>query len=149
MRPLLRLLFVILFPTFVGCGTINNLEAPPPPGPPSFGIPTSCFPLGGIARTGLLAVAGPQLGVGWILEGRILEGGGLFGLGVLAWVDIPFSLVGDVVTLPLAYARSKGEPCATWWGKQEVMVRRPTATDTPPATDEIPSMPEQASSGEP
>lgn len=33
-------------------------------------------------------------------------------------VDTPFSFLGDLVTLPVAQARQKGAPWATWWGEQ-------------------------------
>ena len=135
MRPSPRLLPVACLLCLAGCGTFYNLNAPPPPGPASVGIPTSCSPFGGITRTGLLALAGPQLGVGWILEGDGFKGTGLFGLGVLAWADIPLSLAGDALTLPIACARSNGEPWATWWGEKEVSFRSPpakTGPDEPP-----------------
>lgn len=37
---------------------------------------------------------------------------------MLACVDIPLSLIGDVLTLPVVYARVRREPWATNWGEQ-------------------------------
>jgi hypothetical protein len=45
-------------------------------------------------------------------------GGGLMlaGAGLIAIADTPVSLVGDILTLPIAYARHQEYPWATWWG---------------------------------
>jgi hypothetical protein len=62
------------------------------------------------------------LGYAGLLGGpEKLGRGGLLmmGGGVLAWtVDAPLSLVGDLATYPIAAARSRQEPWATWWGAQ-------------------------------
>ena len=40
------------------------------------------------------------------------------GFGIGAIVDVPLSLIGDVLTWPIAYARRNRHPWATWWGDQ-------------------------------
>jgi hypothetical protein len=51
---------------------------------------------------------------------QIGDGMFLTSAGLLAIVDIPLSLVGDTLTLPIACARSKQRPWATWWGEQSL-----------------------------
>ena len=120
MRPL-RLVMATAFATVVGlagCGTVHNLNAPRLPVHPQDDM-TTCVPFGGVMRTGALALYGELLGVNLLLKDKPAEGGKFFALGVLAWADIPLSLAGDIVTFPVAYARSKGEPWASWWGESD------------------------------
>jgi uncharacterized protein YceK len=98
----------------LGCGTVLNLTASPTPGPtPTMIGPSSCEPFAGVERSakgGMFVLACPPyipIGV-WILA-----------------VDTPLSLVGDVLTLPVVYARKRGEPWATWWGAQARAVPEP------------------------
>jgi hypothetical protein len=49
-----------------------------------------------------------------IVYGTGFAAAGLWSLAV----DAPLSLVGDVVTFPIAYARSQRAPWAMWWGSQ-------------------------------
>jgi uncharacterized protein YceK len=147
MRPSPRVLPVAFLVGLAGCGTVHNLNAPPrtdtPMGLTSMG-PSTCFPFGGVARSGLQGCFGPPFGIATMVEGDVIKGGGVFGLGLLAWADIPLSLAGDVLTLPIAYARSNGEPWATWWGEKEIRWR------TPPAeTEAVSPVLEPASSGKP
>lgn len=83
------LLIVALCPA--GCGTIANLRAPiqDTPGYRAMG-PTGCEPFGGVHRS---AVAGGMI---WAAAGPT---------GLAGFVDVPFSLAGDVATLPLVYGR--------------------------------------------
>jgi uncharacterized protein YceK len=90
-----------------GCGTVLNLTAPATATPQGSLVgPASCEPFGGVERSsigGQFALCPPWTPIGvWILV-----------------VDTPLSLVGDTVTLPLVYARKRGEPWATWWGRQK------------------------------
>jgi hypothetical protein len=103
-----------------GCGTVVNLTAPPPSlAPPGIG-PTACQPFGGVVRSGLLGGVGVSWGLlgGWqdIGNGGLLQGAWLAGMGLVALVDTPLSLAGDLVTWPIARARAQGEAWATWWG---------------------------------
>jgi hypothetical protein len=112
-----------------GCGTLLNLcsppTAPPPPAIPyePFRMPDTCFPFGGVARsvsagaTG--TIGGMFVGANRAGRGGILLGTGLFAVGaVVLAVDAPLSLIGDVVTWPIAQARMDGTSWATWWSKQ-------------------------------
>src|SRR5262249_28394687 len=47
-------------------------------------------------------------------------GAGLATAGVVAIADLPVSFCGDVITLPVAYARSTKQPWATWWGEESL-----------------------------
>jgi uncharacterized protein YceK len=78
-----------------GCGTLANITAPAEPqtGPRSFG-PTVCEPFGGVQRSVLVG----SLPLMW---GPL----GIIPAAVAVGVDTPLSLVGDVVTLPVVYAR--------------------------------------------
>ncbi len=119
-----------------GCGTIHNLKAPPQPCLPAM-YPTTCFPFGGVTRSAMLGYAGTVIG-GFSVGGavvtmkseEILPAAGLMGLGLGALVDTPLSLVGDIVTLPIAYARSKGARWATWWGETCTCPETPASTNT-------------------
>jgi uncharacterized protein YceK len=120
MRPAL-LLAACLGCLGSGCGTVVNLTAPPVSGRPDF-VPTECSPFGGVTRSALLGVGSLGLGLLGIPKSGCAEelGGWAMwtGAGLVALVDTPLSLAGDVVTLPIAYARQQGAPWATWWGDQ-------------------------------
>jgi uncharacterized protein YceK len=170
-----RILAPILFVGLTGCGTVNNLKAHPE----AVGMfcPTP-FPMGGVTRSALLATLGPPFGFAGMSQGtaKIVKGdfkegaeawttgAKLFCFGIGAWVDVPLSLVGDVVTLPLAYARMKAYPWAMSWGDQKpnVVPHDPsivTPGDAPPdpaATNQklpllptIPNAPEPTAQKEP
>jgi uncharacterized protein YceK len=119
MRPrALPLLAAVLAVLPSGCGTFVNLTAPP--GPP-VGILSNCAPFGGAVRSGMLGMiclGGGLEGQGEFGQGRILVSTGLMAAGVaLLAVDAPLSLLGDVLTLPVASARYNAEPWASWWGE--------------------------------
>jgi uncharacterized protein YceK len=144
-----------------GCGTVVNLAAPPEQPFPTI-APGTCFPFGGVTRSGLLGgfgvVTGMEMAFGFegIAEtgvGLLWTGGGLVALAV----DTPLSLVGDVVTLPVAYARSQKMSWATWWGEQSTsrplfLQKEESSSDGAAAgvSHELvgPPAPEQASGGE-
>jgi uncharacterized protein YceK len=140
MRPL-PLLIGSAFAALVGlagCGTVHNLNDPMVPTDPQneLAFLTACSPFGGVTRSGTLALFGEPVGISQLLNGELAEGGKFFTFGVLAWADIPLSLAGDVVTFPVAYARSKGEPWASWWNKGESTGERmtcPFAKASPPS----------------
>lgn len=102
-----------------GCGTFTNLTAPPAGKAPP-GIATNCAPLGGTFRSLFVGGAFVGQGLGEMTEvgkGGILKGSGKVLAGTyLVAVDTPLSLVGDVVTFPIAQARYEDRPWATWWG---------------------------------
>jgi hypothetical protein len=59
-----------------------------------------------------------------LCQGEFVSGFQQIGQGLLmtsaglgAIVDIPLSLAADIVTFPVAYARYKEYPWATWWGE--------------------------------
>jgi hypothetical protein len=49
---------------------------------------------------------------------EFLLGPPLFVGGLACLVDTPLSLAGDIVTLPIAISRNRGDAWATWWGEQ-------------------------------
>jgi hypothetical protein len=107
-----------------GCGTFQNLMAPPatPDTIPMMGINT-CEPFGGAGRSLFAGCVWTLFGTcGWgheIGQGGLLIGTGSVCAGALALtLDAPLSLLGDVLTLPIVHARKNGEPWATWWGEQ-------------------------------
>jgi len=117
-----RLLWGVAF-LQTGCGTVWNLEALPPPGPPGIEIgPSTCFPMGGVTRSACLGMLGIPIGLATGVAGDGFEerGNGLLlaGAATVSLIDVPLSLVGDLITLPVAYARNQGAPWATWWGEQ-------------------------------
>jgi uncharacterized protein YceK len=153
----LSYLMLVLFAQ-TGCGTLVNLWDPPK-GPQMLGT-GCCYPFGGVTRSGYLAGGGPIVGVGEVISGNVTLckgefgtgfeeiGAGLFlfSAGLVAIADTPLSLVGDVLTWPIAYAREKEYPWATWWGRQSVPVdparstseseNQSTPADSEPATSE-------------
>ncbi len=135
MRACRFALLTLLLTTLSGCGTIFNLKDRPV-GPMFVGT-GCCYPFGGTVRSGLLAVMGPPCGLGEVINGNITITQGELGTGLKqvgngllitaaglgAIVDCPLSLAGDIVTFPLAYARSKEYPWATWWGEKSLNLR--------------------------
>ena len=112
-----------------GCGTMFNLYDCPKG--TMFCGTGSCYPFGGVTRSGFLAIAGPPIGVCGVIQGNIAIAKGDFGegfesvgmgilvasAGLVAIVDTPVSLAGDILTLPVVHARCNEHPWATWWGK--------------------------------
>jgi hypothetical protein len=134
------LAFVLL--ALTGCGTFQNLKNPPN-GPLFFGT-GCCYPFGGVTRSGLLAAVATASGLGEVVEGNIAVGNGEFGSGIqrtgngifmtsaglVAFADTAVSLAGDIVTFPIAYARSKEYSWATWWGEKLIGNSSPFAPPT-------------------
>jgi hypothetical protein len=126
------LAFVVLAVT--GCGTFYNLEDSPK-GPLFVGT-GCCYPFGGVTRSGLLAVMGPPAGLAGVVSGNMAISQGEFGdgfqqigqglfltsAGLIAIADTPLSLAGDILTFPIAYARSKEYSWATWWGEKSMSI---------------------------
>jgi hypothetical protein len=126
-------LTVILL-AFTGCGTLHNLQDRP--NSPTFFGTGSCYPFGGVVRSFLLAGLGTQGGVAQVIEGdlafcqgefssgleQIGNGMLLTSAGLGAVVDCPLSLAGDILTFPIAYARSKEFAWATWWGEKTFII---------------------------
>jgi hypothetical protein len=115
-----------------GCGTAVNLWSPPEC---CQGMgPTTCFAFGGVTRSamlgGFMLVGGPCTAVEEFGQSGLVTGAGMTALGALALVDVPLSLAGDLVTLPVAYARSRNMPWATWWGEQSQGPLTPPAPST-------------------
>jgi len=116
-----------------GCGTFQNLKEPPK-GPTDY-CTGRCYPFGGVMRSGCTALIGPSFGLGEVIEGSSAISHGEFGpgfehigsgmiltaAGLGAIVDTPLSLAGDILTFPIAYARSKEYPWATWWGEKSTL----------------------------
>jgi hypothetical protein len=106
------------------------------------------YPFGGTVRSGLLAFMGPPIGVTEVITGNVALTQGEFGdglrqvghgmfitaAGLGAIVDTPLSLAGDIVTFPVAYARSKEYPWATWWGAKSFRIE-PAFTPAPEGAD--------------
>ncbi len=112
-----------------GCGTVGNLMAPHSTSAASHERPWSCKPFGGVQTS----VKGAT-----VLAFEV----GNVPLAMMSTLDVPFSLVGDVVTLPVAYARQQGAPWATWWGVQQdpfsEMYPQPMRSDEKEMTSTIP-----------
>ena len=135
MRPSHFALLALVLTTVSGCGTFHNLQDRPV-GPMFIGT-GCCYPFGGTVRSGLLAFGGPPCGAAEVINGNVALTQGELGPGLKqvghgmlmtaaglgAIVDIPLSLAGDIVTLPVAYARSKEYPWATWWGEKSLDIR--------------------------
>jgi uncharacterized protein YceK len=147
-----------------GCGTMHNLMADPDGEPPDaprvmmFGGPGICMPFGGVARSALLGFGGTPLGVSTAIgsgvgivsgedpkEGftRIGLGMRMAGAGLIAIADTPLSLAGDLVTWPIAYAREKRHPWATWWSSDPGIGR--LLFGAAPTTDDQKTRKDQAS----
>src|SRR5262249_47753736 len=117
-RPSVLLLAVALVASQTGCGTMVNLTSPPPSQAEGGIGPTACTPFGGVTRSALLGGFCLTCGVAGAVE-DIGQGTAVTGIGAFALlIDTPLSLAGDVVTLPIAFARSQEAPWATWWGDQ-------------------------------
>ena len=114
MRPCLRTLLLAGVTCLSGgCGTVLNLRAEPTPTPRAgmMGCMTSCEPMNGVKTS--------------LAGGVMLMGGAQFPIIVAVMaVELPLSFVGDVLTLPVVYARKRGEPWATWWGTQAAPERK-------------------------
>ncbi len=135
------MLFVLT--TLSGCGTFHNLKDPPT-GPMFIGA-GCCYPFGGTVRSGILAFMGPPYGLveiingnNSLLKGEFRPGFEQIGHGMLmtatglgAIVDTPFSLAGDIVSFPIAYARSREYPWATWWGEKSMHVPKDSIAPMP------------------
>jgi uncharacterized protein YceK len=133
---------LLLIATQSGCGTLWNLKAPPASDEPArLGIFDSgnCVPMGGVARSATLAAGSMTFSPSNLVDTEwraycgeqmppdSLKANLFIGtLGALAIVDTPLSLVGDVVTLPLAIGREKQQPWATWWGEPKIWRMGPT-----------------------
>ncbi len=127
-----------------GCGTFHNLKDSPN-GPLFLGT-GCCYPFGGVTRSGVLAVMGPPCGLSGIMDGNIAItkgefdsgfqqiGHGIFltSAGLVAIADVPLSLAGDILTYPIAYARTKEYPWATWWGEKSITI---LSTPMPPVSE--------------
>jgi uncharacterized protein YceK len=115
-----------------GCGTVHNLKDSP--NGPMFCCTGCCYPFGGVVRSGAVAVLGTPGGLGAAILGDIAicqgnfgpgfdlvgQGMGMTALGLVAIADVPLSLAGDILTLPVVYARSHEYWWATWWGKESM-----------------------------
>ncbi len=118
----LRRLLLASFVSLAGCGTFQNLAAPPTPTAPcpEWG-PTACEPFGGVRRSfvngGVLLMGGPLC---WPLSAAAVV------------VDAPLSLASDVVTLPVVLARRSGARWATWWGRDQERTATVPPTSGPP-----------------
>jgi hypothetical protein len=127
MRPGTRcLLLCAVLAVFTGCSSVNNLCLPPTHTTGFFGAGvTSCEPFGGVRNS--VVCAEFFLGYGYLVPVSV---------AILA-VDTPLSLMADVLTWPIAQARQRKEPWATWWGDQDPesppMQRPATAEPTQPA----------------
>src|SRR5262249_40162010 len=124
------MLLMAVLPGLGGCGTVYNLWLPPPPPDENRGSINECTPMAGSVRSGLLAsihigggVFGTASAPGEGNAENFLEAGYHTGLGLGALVDTPISFAGDIVTLPIVFARRAEHPWAMWWG--------PTAGSTP------------------
>lgn len=109
-----------------GCGTFANVTAPPGPHVGYRGMgPTACVPFGGVERS--------MVGGGLLLASGI---GAPLGIVVFA-TDVPLSLAGDLVTLPIVYARQRpsvsGEHPPMDSTTLNVSPDRPQAESLPPA----------------
>ena len=142
-----RLLPITLLLVLGGCGTVHNLYAPPEKSGP-IDVPETCTPFGGVIRSGYVGVFGIPVGLMYLLDDHYVEGGQWCVFGVLAWADVPVSLAGDLITFPVAYARRKKQPWATWWGEPHspklLFPFLAPPRDTP-VSDEAPAHPAHAS----
>jgi len=133
MRPVL-LLSACLGCLVSGCGTVANLTAPPPPGRSDEMGKSECSPFGGVTLS-----AG--WGAGLLVHSLDPEQLAATGVGLLLLMDTPLSLAGDVVTLPIVYARRQGASWATWWGDQAGSVK-PEPKAGAPVGETSPGAPE-------
>jgi hypothetical protein len=139
-------MILLLVPSQTGCGTMCNLHAPPPAEGDSVGR-GNCMPFGGFGRSMTMS-AGVPIGIYMICDSevRLVRGEDpeeklktiglctlMTGAGLVAIADVPVSLAGDIVTLPLAQARLHREPWATWWGDQ---AKKRRVADPEPSADQ-------------
>jgi len=144
MRPLLMLV-VCAACLSSGCGTLVNLNAPPPAADPESRV-TPCFPFGGVTRSAWLS----GLAVMDVCQpGGDLGLGGALCVGLLALMDTPLSLAGDVLTLPVAFARQQGASWATAWGFRSGIVEEKALSEPEKAASSPPSSPSSVTPREP
>src|SRR5262249_7473383 len=62
---------------------------------------------------------------------QIGQGTFMTSAGLIAIADTPMSLVGAILTFPIASARSNEYPWATWWGEKSIRY----STTSPPTPD--------------
>ena len=109
--------------THTNSWTWSNLTAPHSVGSLTIHqLPDACFPLGGVTRLFGYAWLLTQ-GGGYILIERFghaesFAGLGMTCVGIDALGHIRNSLLGDILTLPIAYARLRGAAWASWWGER-------------------------------
>jgi uncharacterized protein YceK len=130
MRPRLLAIVAVLAFALAGCGTVMNLSTPPTPvtNKETGEIEEQSYVFGGVRQSAGLGIVGvgggtmlicaapfapalslfapellPFAGAGGLM--MVGTGGMMVAGGALALVDAPFSLVGDVVTLPFALVR--------------------------------------------
>jgi hypothetical protein len=118
MRPFLAVLAAFAVSAFAGCGTLVNLMSRPghADGEPYVaGTPeASCTVFGGAELSAGYAMSGYLKGAMCLSNGDP-AGLAMVAIGTAAMVDANISLVGDIVTLPVAYARQQNLPWASWW----------------------------------
>lgn len=133
MRTAVAAILAIFTAFTTGCGTLVNLHDSPKHQPMMM-VPQSTIPMGGTLRSTVVAVVGTPLSFSGAMQNtKALVTGKYDGdlksfltpvaampLCMLGFVDIPLSLVGDIVTLPIAFARMNEHQWATWWGKESV-----------------------------
>jgi hypothetical protein len=88
-----------------------------------------CVPFGGVGRSALLGLVGTPIFASQLVivplnqirgedtkAALAIMGNSVYctGLGLIAIADVPVSLAGDLLTLPLAYARHQQQPWAMW-----------------------------------
>ncbi len=121
MRRLRSSLAALIVLAFAGCGTMVNLHHP------SNGLTymdsESCSVLGGVTLSGGMARLGLQGELGADMHGLPFV--------LMAAVDTPLSLVGDILTLPVVCARAKGHLETSKHNKQ----LKGETTSIPPTPD--------------
>jgi hypothetical protein len=84
--------------------------------------------------SGNIAICRGEFGDGFE---QIGEGLCMSSAGLIAVADTPLSLAGDILTLPIAYGRSKEYPWATWWGQKTDENPRTAPAPASDGTDKI------------
>ncbi len=104
-----------------GCGTVMNLSTPPTPvkDKETGEITEPSYVFGGVRHSVEVGVGGVAGGTMFLCTSPFFlivppmsaltagTGAGLFACGVVSLINVPFSLAGDVVTLPLALHREQ------------------------------------------
>jgi hypothetical protein len=124
MRYVQRGSFAVVFCLLAGCGTVLNVQSKGGP-PTPFG---GCIPFGGVARSGATSLGLAVGAVAMTCAAAVCAGG-----AVIAAVDAPISLVGDVVTFPLTYSYWRGEP----WAKEWINGGQPQGSEEPAAASSV------------